>query len=312
MLINDKFSSPNCAKRKELIKYVILHFTELAFKDALARLCDAESEVSAHYLIKESGEVFQLVEDQKVAWHAGVSSWHGKSRINQNSIGIELDNLGNREFSEVQMRSCIKLCSILAKKYNLPKENFIGHSDIAPERKIDPGIFFDWKLLHEKGFGVWHGLDPSSLNIDLYKIGDIGEGISNIQTKLKKIGYKPYANKHGESIFTKFFQNYYLPKKFNYDKRIPHLSSLILSNQMSRDKAIELVSKNPYNDQELSDDIEYIIKKLQISKDEFDSIMNCKKSYYEDFPNWLYLQKIIRKIQSYYLKIFKKNIKVYS
>ncbi len=194
MLINDKFSSPNCAKRKELIKYVILHFTELAFKDALARLCDAESEVSAHYLIKESGEVFQLVEDQKVAWHAGVSSWHGKSRINQNSIGIELDNLGNREFSEVQMRSCIKLCSILAKKYNLPKENFIGHSDIAPERKIDPGIFFDWKLLHEKGFGVWHGLDPSSLNIDLYKIGDIGEGISNIQTKLKKIGYNTEIN----------------------------------------------------------------------------------------------------------------------
>lgn len=134
----------------------------------------------------------------------------------------------------------------------------------------------------------------------------------NALEELKKIGYKPYANKHGESIFTKFFQNYYLPKKFNYDKRIPHLSSLILSNQMSRDKAIELVSKNPYNDQELSDDIEYIIKKLQISKDEFDSIMNCKKSYYEDFPNWLYLQKIIRKIQSYYLKIFKKNIKVYS
>lgn len=134
----------------------------------------------------------------------------------------------------------------------------------------------------------------------------------NALEELKKIGYKPYANKHGESIFTKFFQNYYLPKKFNYDKRIPHLSSLILSNQMTRDKAIELVSKNPYNDQELSDDIEYIIKKLQISKDEFDSIMNCKKSYYEDFPNWLYLQKIIRKIQSYYLKIFKKNIKVYS
>ena len=194
MLINNKFSSPNCAKRQELIEYVILHFTELSFKDALDRLCDPASEVSAHYIIKETGEIFQLIEDQKVAWHAGVSSWHGKDKINQNSIGIELDNLGDREFSEVQMRSCLKLCSFLAKEYNIPKENFIGHSDIAPERKIDPGIFFDWKLLHEKGFGVWHGLDFSSVNIDLYQMGDVGEGISDVQTKLKKIGYNIKIN----------------------------------------------------------------------------------------------------------------------
>lgn len=189
MLINNKFSSPNCSRRKESIEYVILHFTELSFEAALYRLCDAESEVSAHYIIKENGEIFQLVEDQKVAWHAGVSSWHGQERLNQNSIGIELDNLGDREFSKVQMRSCIKLCGVLAKKYNVPKENFIGHSDIAPARKIDPGIFFDWKLLHNKGFGIWHDLTPSALNIDLYKIGDIGEGVSEVQTKLKKIGY---------------------------------------------------------------------------------------------------------------------------
>jgi len=194
MLINNKFSSPNHSERKEPIEYVILHFTELSFKDAVARLCDATSEVSAHYIIKESGEIFQLVEDQKVAWHAGISSWHGKDKLNQNSIGIELDNLGDREFSDAQMRSCLTLCNILAQKYNIPKRNFIGHSDIAPQRKIDPGIFFDWKLLYEKGFGVWHGLDFSSLNIDLYKVGDIGEGVSNFQTNLKKIGYNIEIN----------------------------------------------------------------------------------------------------------------------
>jgi N-acetylmuramoyl-L-alanine amidase len=194
MLINNKFSSPNCAKRQELIEYVILHFTELSFKDALARLCDPASKVSAHYIIKETGEIFQLVEDQKIAWHAGASSWYGKDKLNQNSIGIELDNLGNKKFSKAQMHSCLELCSILSQKYNIPKANFIGHSDIAPERKLDPGIFFDWKLLHEKGFGIWHGLEPSYLNVDLYKMGDVGEGIVDIQIKLKKIGYNIEIN----------------------------------------------------------------------------------------------------------------------
>ena len=134
----------------------------------------------------------------------------------------------------------------------------------------------------------------------------------NALRELEKIGYKPYPKKHGESIFTKFFQNYYLPTKFGYDKRLPHYSSLILSKQMTRKEAIELLKEPLYDKTELQNDIDYIIKKLQIDSEEFENIMNCKKSYYEDYPNWLYLQKIIRKVQSYYLKIFKKNIKVYS
>lgn len=194
MLINNNFSSPNFTERKERIEYVILHFTELTFKSAVERLCDKESEVSAHYIIKEDGEIFQLVADEKVAWHAGISSWHGKNRLNQNSIGIELDNLGDRNFSKVQMRSCIKLCNFLAKKHNVPKENFIGHSDIAPGRKIDPGIFFDWKLLYSQGFGVWHNLDPVSLYIDLYKFGFAGEALVTVQTKLRKLGYNIEIN----------------------------------------------------------------------------------------------------------------------
>jgi N-acetylmuramoyl-L-alanine amidase len=145
MLINNKFASPNFSKRSKLIEYAILHFTEMPFEGSLARLCDKAYEVSAHYLIKEDGEMFQLVDDKNVAWHAGVSSWCGQDKLNQNSIGIELDNLGDREFSKVQMNSCIELCKILAKKYDILAENFIGHSDVAPARKIDPGIFIDWK-----------------------------------------------------------------------------------------------------------------------------------------------------------------------
>ena len=189
MLVNSNFSSPNFSKRTKQIEYGILHFTEMPFKEALARLCDKASEVSAHYLIKENGEIFQLVQDENIAWHAGKSSWHGKERLNQNSIGIELDNLGNKEFNKDQMNSCIKLCKDLATKYDIPKENFIGHSDVAPERKIDPGIFFSWKLLYKQGLGIWHKIQPLSMNISLYEFGTIGENIGKIQTKLKKVGY---------------------------------------------------------------------------------------------------------------------------
>lgn len=134
----------------------------------------------------------------------------------------------------------------------------------------------------------------------------------NALKELKKIGYKPYPKKHGESIFTKFFQNYYLPKKFGFDKRLPHYSSLIVSKQLSREKAIELLKEPLYDKTELQNDIDYIIKKLQIDREEFEYIMNCDKSFYEDYPNWLKLQSFIKKIQNTYSKIFKKKLKVYS
>lgn len=189
MFLNTNFSSPNFSARIKPIEYIILHFTEMSFEGALARLCDKNSEVSAHYLIKENGEIFQLVQEKNIAWHAGKSSWHGKEKLNQNSIGIELDNLGNKAFSKAQMDSCIELCKALSAVYNIPKENFIGHSDVAPERKIDPGIFFNWELLYREGFGIWPTIKPSSLNVILYEFGAIGENIGKIQSKLKKLGY---------------------------------------------------------------------------------------------------------------------------
>ena len=133
----------------------------------------------------------------------------------------------------------------------------------------------------------------------------------NALKELEKIGYKPYQ-KHGESIFTKFFQNYYLPTKFGYDKRLPHYSSLILSKQMTRKEAIKLLKEPLYDKNELQNDIDYIIKKLQIDRKTFNQLMNVKKSYYEEFSNWLYLQRIIKNIQKIYQKIFRKKFKVYS
>jgi N-acetylmuramoyl-L-alanine amidase len=215
MQINRDFSSPNYAKRTKEIEYIIVHFTEMTFKDALEKLLDKNTEVSAHYLIKENGEIFQLVNDEHIAWHAGNSSWYGVEALNQNSIGIEIDNLGDREFDEEQMKSCIELSQFLMKKYKIPVENFIGHSDIAPSRKIDPGIFFNWELCAKNELGIWHNSkEPESSSI-LFKFGDATERIKQLQKNLKKIGYN--IDETGEfdkqtNFVVRAFQSKFYPK----------------------------------------------------------------------------------------------------
>lgn len=130
--------------------------------------------------------------------------------------------------------------------------------------------------------------------------------------ELERIGYKPYDKKHGESIFTSWFQSYYLPEKFGYDKRKPHLSSLIVSGQLNRTRAMEILNKPLYTDNELELDIEYICKKLDLTNEDFKNIMSAKKSYYHEFPNWLKYQRVIKKLQSWYFKLFKKKLNIYS
>ena len=189
MHINNDFSSPNFSVRTKIIEYIIVHFTEMNFGDALEKLTTKDSGVSTHYLIKEDGQVFQLVDDKHIAWHAGKSAWRGTEALNENSIGIEIDNLGDREFKKLQMQSCIELSQNLMKKYSIPEKNFIGHSDIAPARKIDPGIFFDWKLCAQNGLGIWHNLPTPKLSKKLFVFGDRGSEIKNLQKNLGKIGY---------------------------------------------------------------------------------------------------------------------------
>lgn len=192
MYINTNFSSLNYPPRTKKIEYIILHYTEIPLQDALARLTDVKSEVSVHYLIKKDGEVLQLVDDYKIAWHAGKSSWKNFSQLNLNSLGIEIDNSGTSEFSSIQMESCIELCSYLVNKHNINPASVIGHSDIAPDRKSDPGIFFDWQRLAKHGLGYWHGLEYSQdlANTILYKFGQQGKEIIKLQQDLKNLGYK--------------------------------------------------------------------------------------------------------------------------
>jgi len=192
MYINTNFSSANSSLRTSKIEYIILHYTEIPLQDALARLISAKSEVSAHYLIKKDGEVLQLVDDYKIAWHAGKSSWKNFTHLNCYSLGIEIDNPGTSEFSAIQMQSCIELCSYLVNKHNINSSNVIGHSDVAPDRKIDPGIFFDWQMLAKHGLGYWHGLEyrQDLANTILYKFGQQGKEIANFQHDLRELGYK--------------------------------------------------------------------------------------------------------------------------
>jgi N-acetylmuramoyl-L-alanine amidase len=192
MQINNNFRSPNYSPRVKKIEYIILHYTEMPFEAALSKLIDATSAVSCHYLIRKDGEIFNLVEDDKIAWHAGESSWQNSVKLNQNSIGIELDNLGNSKFSQEQMKSCIDLCQYLVSLYHLNPEDIIGHSDIAPNRKIDPGIFFDWQLLAKHNLGKWHDIAYSEdlKSQPLLGFEESGHKVLELQQRLHKLGYK--------------------------------------------------------------------------------------------------------------------------
>ena len=128
----------------------------------------------------------------------------------------------------------------------------------------------------------------------------------------KKINFKAYKNKHGESKFTKYFQNHYLPIKFGYDKRLPHLSTLIASGQISRDDAISQLKESLYDESELNKDILYICKKLKISREEYEALMKLPNRSYRDYPNWDFRYKIVKKIQSIYSKLTNKKLNVYS
>jgi N-acetylmuramoyl-L-alanine amidase len=144
--------SPNHGERTLPISMVVIHYTEMKpVETALARMCDPEASVSAHYCITEEGEVIRLVPEDRRAWHAGASYWRGIPDVNSASIGIELDHpghaLGYRGFAEAQIEALIPLLSRIVKQYDIPRANVVGHSDVAPMRKVDPGELFPWDRL---------------------------------------------------------------------------------------------------------------------------------------------------------------------
>ena len=160
------FSLPKRSKKK--IIFIIIHYTGM--KDelkALRKLCDYRSEVSSHYLIKNNGEILNLVPDLYEAWHAGESSWKKYKLLNKFSIGIEISNPGHehgyKKFNSNQISSLIELLKYLQKKYVIKSKNILGHSDVAPYRKKDPGEKFPWKKLAHKNLCEWHNLSDNQI-----------------------------------------------------------------------------------------------------------------------------------------------------
>tara|TARA_B100001123_G_scaffold368506_1_gene429563 strand:+ start:1202 stop:1933 length:732 start_codon:yes stop_codon:yes gene_type:complete len=157
-----------CKRAKENINFLVFHYTGMrSEKAAVDKLTNIQSEVASHYLITKNGKIINLVPDLYIAWHAGVSSWKNYKSLNNNSIGVEITNPGHqfgyKKFTKKQIDSLINLSNFLIKKYKISKKNILGHSDIAPKRKKDPGEKFPWEYLARKNIGIWHNLDKQKL-----------------------------------------------------------------------------------------------------------------------------------------------------
>jgi len=204
--------SPNfdpIKRHKTQIKFLIFHYTGMKREfDAIKKLTNFKSDVSCNYFIKSNGKTSVMVPDLYVAWHAGKSRWKYYKSLNRYSIGIEISNPGHKynykKFSKKQIQSLIKLSKILIKKYKINSKNILGHSDVAPERKKDPGEKFPWKELSKKGIGLWHSLSIQSLKknrkIELDKVSK-----KMFYNNLSKIGY---VIKKTENLKNRKFNNY--------------------------------------------------------------------------------------------------------
>ena len=220
----ESYYSPNFDRKKRsksLIKIIVIHYTGMqSGRESVSRLCNPKSKVSSHFVISQNGRVYRLVQDNQIAWHAGRSCWGKYKNLNKNSIGIELVNKGHKfgytNFKKKQLLSLIKICKSLIKKYKIKKRNVVGHSDIAPLRKIDPGEKFPWKRLANNGIGIWHRCKPSFLrkyrNVKILEKKNKIKFIKNIN----KIGYCFSVKKKSFFIKTvRSFQRHYRKELIN-------------------------------------------------------------------------------------------------
>ncbi|MFA5593509.1 MAG: N-acetylmuramoyl-L-alanine amidase [Micavibrio sp.] len=204
----EEIASPNFNERKgEGVSLIVLHYTGMeTARQAIERLTDPQSEVSAHYTVDEDGSIYRHVDEAMRAWHAGHSCWQGESDINSVSIGVELVNPGHewgyRPFTGAQMKALTALCKDVMARHGIEPENIVGHSDVAPARKSDPGEYFPWRDLASQGVGVW----PDISDEDAVKAAGI-----NIERALHDYGYDPRV-KLREKITA--FQRHFVPEAF--------------------------------------------------------------------------------------------------
>jgi N-acetylmuramoyl-L-alanine amidase len=199
MQIDHSYKSPNFDERTLPITMLVLHYTGMESGEAArGRLCDEEAKVSAHYLVHEDGAVQNLVDEDSRAWHAGVGHWRGIDNVNSASIGIEIVNGGHNfpepdglpPFPNAQINAVIALCKGIIERHAILPWNIVGHSDIAPARKEDPGEHFPWSGLAAAGVGLWAAPEAEPDKRILFELGDRDRGVSVIQQGLAQIGYQ--------------------------------------------------------------------------------------------------------------------------
>ena len=227
--------SPNFSKRQRHFKeinFIIFHYTGMQSEiESIKRLKSTKAKVSCHYLINRSGNITQMVKDNKSAWHAGKSKWKKFNNLNKKSIGIELVNKGHRlgyeKFTNMQIQSLIKLSLFLKKKYKIKKENFLGHSDIAPLRKKDPGEKFPWKKLSKFKIGLWYKNNKKNLSLRNEK-----KDRKFFFKNLHKIGYRYFkinSKNAKDKLLIEAFQRRFYPEKISgrLDEKTLKISELV-------------------------------------------------------------------------------------
>jgi len=222
------------------IKFIVIHYTGMQSKRvSIQRLISKKHKVSCHYLIDRSGKIIQMVDENKIAWHAGKSKWKNFINLNNSSLGIELVNRGHRfgyqSFSKSQIKQLVKFCLQLKKKYKIKKSNILGHSDIAPLRKIDPGEKFPWLKLEKKGLGIWYKIKQ---NYHLKKKLSNQKIRSEFFQNLHKFGYRYFSKKNPkktDKLIVKSFQSRFRQSKIN---GLIDLECLKISQNLARNSKI--------------------------------------------------------------------------
>ncbi len=228
-----KLYSPNFDHKRrgsKSITSIIIHYTGMqSERESIKRLTSLSSKVSCHYLINRSGKVFRLVQDKNIAWHAGKSMWGKYKNLNKNSIGIELVNKGHRygyqAFTRIQIKRLVELCKYLKRKYKIKNKLILGHSDIAPLRKADPGEKFPWGYLSSKGVGTYPGKIMKKEKFQK------NNNISMFFYNLRIIGYRYLKRKFRKKII-KSFQRRYRQNRVNgiLDSETLKISEILAKN----------------------------------------------------------------------------------
>ena len=216
MRLYDDHSSPNFDARKggQKPELVVVHYTGMESTQAvLDKFADPASKVSCHYLIDEKGNIYKLVDEEKRAWHAGVSSWMGKDDVNSRSIGIEISNGNGDPYTKEQLFSLTLLIKDIQQRHHIKPENIVGHSDVAPDRKQDPGAHFPWQKLSRQDIGRW----PKPTIKDKFNAAAAAKSPHQLKALLKEAGYGVNAfgpNKPKLKELVMAFQRRYEPEVF--------------------------------------------------------------------------------------------------